>query len=356
MAFIKEDNVDELVQAQTLVWKESFLYIKSMCLKGAIDLGIPDVINHHGKPISLQELALALQLHPTKTQHLYRFMRILIHSGLFKLQNIEHSSQEGYVLTPASRLLLKDNPLNMSSLVFLSLDKGLTEPYNHLVQFLKNDDETPFFTVFQDTLYGYSGSDANFGALMKDGFASDSMLISKVVVNKCKNVFDGLNSLIDVGGGIGIMAKTIAEAFPNITCTVLDLPYAVAGLKDTKNLKYVSGDMFKEIPPADAIFLKWVMHDWNDEACVKVLKNCKKSILANGRGGKVIIADAVHGYKTPDEDSVELQLFFDITVMICEPGRQKTEKEFAKVFSDAGFSNYKIHPVLGPRALIEVFP
>ena len=52
------------------------------------------------------------------------------------------------------------------------------------------------------------------------------------------------------------MAKAISEAFPHIDCTVFDLPHVVSNLQGSKNLKYVGGDMFEAVPPADAVLLK----------------------------------------------------------------------------------------------------
>ncbi|CAJ1978868.1 unnamed protein product [Sphenostylis stenocarpa] len=88
--------------------------------------------------------------------------------------------------------------------------------------------------------------------------ATDSRLVS-MVIEKCKSVFEGLESLVDVGGGTGTMVKVIAESFPQLKCIVFDLPHVVGDLQGTENIKYVGGDMFQAIPPADAIVLKVVV-------------------------------------------------------------------------------------------------
>ena len=97
------------------------------------------------------------------------------------------------------------------------------------------------------------------------------------------------------------------------------------------------------------------MHDWSDEDSVKILKRCKEAIPSRG---KVIIIDMkVENQKGDDHDqSIETQLFFDMLMMTLTTGRERTEKEWAKLFSDAGFSDYKIAPILGLRSLIEVYP
>ncbi|CAN1152535.1 Probable O-methyltransferase 3 [Linum perenne] len=170
--------------------------------------------------------------------------------------------------------------------------------------------------------------------------ASDARLVTKVLVNECRHVFEGLGSLVDVDGGTGTVAKVIAGGFPVMECTVLDLPHVVEGPENGGNLRFVGGDMFVEIPAADAI----------------LLKNSKEAIQGR-EGGKVIIIDMkVENQKANNDDKIEIQLFFDMLMMILVIGRERDEKEWAKLFVDAGFRDYKITPILGLRSIIEVYP
>ena len=90
-----------------------------------------------------------------------------------------------------------------------------------------------------------------------DAMVNDARLVMSVVIDKCKRVFEGLESLVDVGGGIETAANAIADEFPNLKCTVLDLPQVVADLQGTdENLIYLGGNMFEAIPPADGVLLK----------------------------------------------------------------------------------------------------
>lgn len=114
--------------------------------------------------------------------------------------------------------------------------------------------------------------------------------------------------------------------------------------------------MFKSIPSADAILLKWILHDWDDEECIKILKNCKEAIPSKENGGKVIIIDMVMDNLKGDDKSYETQFLIDVLVMVVLPGKERSEEEWAKLFSDAGFSDYKIIPILGLRSIIEVYP
>ena len=98
------------------------------------------------------------------------------------------------------------------------------------------------------------------------------------------------------------------------------------------------------------------MHDWSNEECGKILKRCKEAIKGR-EGGKLIIIDMVMtGNEKGDNDTIETQLFLDMTVMVLYASQERNEKEWAKLFSDAGFSDYKITPSLGLRSIIEVYP
>nr|XP_027063088.1 trans-resveratrol di-O-methyltransferase-like [Coffea arabica] len=98
----KVENLGELIEAQTHLWNAMFHFKKSACLKCAVELGIPDVIRNHGKPITLSDLISVLPIHPSKSARIFRLMRFLANSGFFV------ENPQGYALTSAGRLLLKD--------------------------------------------------------------------------------------------------------------------------------------------------------------------------------------------------------------------------------------------------------
>ncbi|GLT51842.1 hypothetical protein SLA2020_252210 [Shorea laevis] len=328
-----------------------------MSLKCAVDLGIPDIIHSHGYPMTVSELIVALQINAQKAPCIQRLMCILVHSGFFTRQQLgENNQDDGYSLTIASRLFLKNEPMSVTPFMNAMLDPMLTKPWYRLASWFQNDDVNPFYTQHGTTLWGCANHDPNLNHSFNNGMGSDSQLVGKVLVNnKNRKVFEGLNSLVDIGGGTGTLAKAIADAFPHLDCTVFDLPHVVAGLEDIKNLKFVGGDMFEAIPPADALLLKWILHDWSDEECVKMLNRCKEAIKKNGKGGKVIIIDMVR-MNEGDKESIETQLFFDMMMMVLVTGKERNEEEWAKLFFEAGFNGYKILPILGVRSLIEVYP
>ncbi|XP_012572656.3 probable O-methyltransferase 3 [Cicer arietinum] len=350
-----EEHATKLLQAQTQVFNQIFSFINSMSLKCAIELSIPDIIHNYGQPIPLSQLISSLPIHPSKSGDIDRLMRVLTHSNFFIVTKNELEVM--YELTDASRLLLKDHPFSMTSMLHVILGPIMSKPWHQLSNWYKNEDPSPFYTENNGIeFWDYAGHDPEFNHLFNEAMACETRMASTVVMGKCKGVFQGLESLVDVGGGIGTMSKAIAKSFPNIECIVFDLPHVVDGLQGSENFKYVAGDMFESIPPTQSILLKGVLHDWNDEECLKILKKCKEAIKSKGKEGKVIIIDAVMGNEKADNESFEAQLFYDLEMMVLVNGKERNEKEWSKLFFSAGFNNYKITHGLGFKSLIEVFP
>ncbi|XP_076931295.1 trans-resveratrol di-O-methyltransferase-like [Bidens hawaiensis] len=350
MAMQNGELSKNLLCSQTHIWNHIFSFIKSMSLKCAIELQIPDIIDRHGSPMLLSELVVALPINQGRTQFLYRLMRILVHCGFFVKQG------EGYLLAPASQLLLKEDPLSHRPFVLAMLDPVLLDPWQNMTKWFQNEDVSPFDVTHGKGFWDVLGQEPRLGQLFNEAMASDARLIMGVVLERCGDVFEGLDSIVDVGGGTGTVAKAIAKAFPTMSCICFDVPHVVNGLVGTKNLSYVGGDMFEALPNANAILLKWILHDWNDEECINILKKCKEAIPSKENGGKLLIIDMVIMVDEGATNLFESQLYLDMLMMTCVTGKERSEKEWAKLFFDSGFSDYKITPVLGSRSLIEVYP
>nr|GMC76870.1 trans-resveratrol di-O-methyltransferase-like [Ipomoea batatas] len=303
-------ELNEIVSAQTHIWNHIFNFINSSSLKCAVQLGIPDVIHKHGGPITLEELVDALAINKAKAHHLARLMRVLTRSGFFLDAKIK--DEDGYALGPPSCLLIKDHPFSLAPFVLGASSTIFTGPWHRVSEWFHNDDPTPYQTAHGRTFWDCASQDPEMNHYFNQAMA------------------------FDVGGGTGMVARAIADDFPDTKCSVLDLPHVVAGLEGTKNLAYVAGDMFKAIPPAQAILLKRVMHDWNDEDCVKILKKCKEAISDREKGGKVIIVDMIVGstQNGDDDELIQSQIFLDVQMMVYYGGKERTLKEWVKIFND----------------------
>uniref|UniRef100_A0ACD5T8I9 Uncharacterized protein n=1 Tax=Avena sativa TaxID=4498 RepID=A0ACD5T8I9_AVESA len=355
MALNGQSTDQALLDAEQELWTTSFSYIKSMALKSALDLRLADAIDHYGGAATLSQIVARVTLHPSKIPCLRRLMRVLTLSSVFTVQQAAGAGDPLYALTPVSRLLVGSR--SSASLMACVLNPVLVTPFLQIGAWLQHALPSP--CIFEHThgegIWKMAGKDAAVDSLINNALASDSHFIVDIAVKEAGDVFRGLSSLVDIGGGLGEAAQVISEAFPHVECSVLDLEHVVSNAPAGTNVKYVAGNMFESVPPANAAFLKSVLHDWDDEKCVKILESCRKAIPPREVGGKVIIIDIVVGAGLGDNKHKEVHALFDMYIMLIN-GIERDEQEWSKIFLEAGFSDYKITPVLGFRSIIEVYP
>ncbi|KAL5730548.1 hypothetical protein ACHQM5_003354 [Ranunculus cassubicifolius] len=233
------------------------------------------------------------------------------------------------------------------------MDPFMVTPFHFMSEWFQGSSSSPFETAHGMKIWDYCGKHPDANSIFNASMASDAEFVTSVLKD-WKPLFEGFETLVDVGGGTGTVAKAISETFPFMKCTVLDLPHVVSSMKGSNNLEFVGGDMFESVPSAEIILLKWIMHDWSDEECVKILKRCKDA--TRSKRGKVIIIDMVLDHKKGKYESIESQLCFDMLMLTLVNGKERSETEWEKLFAEAGFTSYKITPGLGLRSIIEVFP
>ncbi|XP_037446244.1 acetylserotonin O-methyltransferase 1-like [Triticum dicoccoides] len=367
---VQEDELtmssDDLLQAQLELYHHCFVYVKSMALGAATDLRIADAIHLRGGAVTLSDLAADTRIHPTKLSHLRRLMRVLTTSGIFSAE-VKASGDMVYKLTRVSRLLVgaggeSSRRRDLSPMVGVFVNPVAITAFFSIHEWFTDEKSAASPSLFEVahgcTRWEMIAKDASDDRVFNAGMAADSCLSMEILLRECNGVFGSLgSSLVDVGGAHGAATAVVAKAFPHVKCTVLDLPRVLAGAPVDDNLTFVPGDMFEYIPPADTVLLKWILHDWPDEDCIKILCQCKKAIPTRDAGGKVIIMDMVVGSAGPQQETMsqEAEVLFDVFMMYID-GIQREEHEWRKIFFEAGFSDYKITPVTGIRSIIEVYP
>jgi hypothetical protein len=95
----------------------------------------------------------------------------------------------------------------------------------------------------------------------------------------------------------------------------------------------------------DAYLMKYILHDWSDEHCIKILKNCS---AAMNQKGKVLVVDVVI---QPGNDPGWGKLL-DIEMLIIG-GRERTKKEFAALFNEAELKLTRVVPTKCPLSIVE---
>jgi SAM-dependent methyltransferase len=169
--------------------------------------------------------------------------------------------------------------------------------------------------------------------------------------------FSHFERIVDVGGGHGALLHGILSANSKVRGVLADLPAVVAGAAALRigamadRCEVVGVDFFATVPEgADAYVMKHIIHDWNDEDALKILRNCRRAIRDDG---KLLLIE--HVLKPPSEP--DPGRFFDMAMLVVTPGgRERSEADFRALLRDAGFSLSRGIPTVGPLSIVESRP
>jgi hypothetical protein len=191
-----------------------------------------------------------------------------------------------------------------------------------------------------------------FNAAMSDIAASVHRAIAEAYD------FSGVRRLVDIGGGHGRLMIRILERFPALHGVVFDQPHVVndvdwfmaeRGL--ARRCQSVAGNFFESVPAgADAYIMTAVLHDWDDDACVEILRNCRSAMAPDGR---ILIGDFI--LMPPNQPDFGRLIDLEMLVM-AGTGRERTEQEFCHILARAGLSLRKVIPLPAGTSLIEAVP
>ncbi|CAL9014012.1 unnamed protein product [Prunus brigantina] len=355
---MEETEAEAMLRGQADIWKYMFGFADSMALKCAVELRIADIIHSHAPTdhmITLSQIASHLVAPSPDITCLTRIMRLLVRRSIFAVHHPSEGGEPVYGLTYSSRWLLHDSEMSLAPMLVMENHPSLMAPWHYFSQCVKEGGPWAFKKAHGLEIWDFASENPGFNKLFNDGMACTARIVMKAILTEYGRGFDGVGSLVDVGGGTGSAVADIVQAFPNIRGFNFDLPHVVATAPAYHGVSHVGGDMFEDhIPNADAVFMKWIMHDWNDCDCIKILKNCRKAIPE--RGGKIMIVDIV---LEPSGNGVldDTRLVFDL-VMIAHTsgGKERTENEWEKILKEGGFPRYKIIKIPALLSIIEAYP
>ncbi|XP_015059880.1 acetylserotonin O-methyltransferase-like [Solanum pennellii] len=356
-----DEKIQESHEAQANMWKFVFGFTEMAVIKCAIELGIADFLEKNQEPISLNQLSIALGCCSTS---LYRILRFLINRGIFK-ETSTKSGKNGYVQTPLSRLLIKEGENSMAAFLLFESSPVMLAPWHNLsARISSKDNSTPAFDAAHGKdIWKYAEADSGLSNLLNNAMACDAKVTVSAIIDSCPEIFEGVNTMVDVGGGDGTTLRLLVEAFPWINGINFDLPHVASVAPHAIGVVHVGGDMFNYVPKADAAFLMWVLHDWGDEECIQILTKCREAIPKDK--GKVIILEAIIGEKeenniirgSNNEKLKDVGLMLDMVMMAhTSNGKERTSKEWAYVLNEAGFGRHTISHINAVQSVIQAYP
>ena len=169
--------------------------------------------------------------------------------------------------------------------------------------------------------------------------------------------FSGITRLMDVGGGYGQLLCAILHAYPDLRGVVFDLPRCAAGA--TRHLdeaglsdraEFTPGSFFASVPAgADAIIMKSIIHDWNDERSIAILTNCRRALPT---GGRLLLVERLMPER-PEVTAHDRLVTLSALNMLRGPGGcERTEREYRELLRAGGFAMTRALPA-GRFAVVE---
>ncbi|XP_056857321.1 LOW QUALITY PROTEIN: caffeic acid 3-O-methyltransferase 2-like, partial [Raphanus sativus] len=172
---------------------------------------------------------------------------------------------------------------------------------------------------------------------VKEDFNESMMSHTTIVMKKIFENYDGFESmrdctLVDVGGGLGTSLSQALSKFPHLKGVNFDLPHIVSEAPQIHGVEHIG----VEVPRGQTILMKWILHDWSDEKCVEILRNCKKALPATGR---VIVIETIIPREVSDTDIATKNALHLDMIMMCltRGGKERTKEEFEVLAMKAGF-------------------
>lgn len=307
------------------------------------EFGVADLIEL-GTSRPAAGLAAATGCHE---QTLYRCMRYLASHGIF-----EETAPGSFALTPLAAALRTDQEgsFRAGARMLGRMFPAVAELENTL-----RDGENGIVKSFGAPLFEYLPSHPELAAIFDAGMTAIHGSETPAMLETFD--FSGIGTLADVGGGNGSLLTSVLQKFPAMKGILFDLGHvieratanvAAAGLSERCQVR--EGNFFESFPAgADAYLMRHIIHDWNDDQSIQILKNCRAAIPPNGR---LFLVEAVVPLGNEPSPAKE----FDMAMLIYPGGMERTEAEYQALFAASGFELVGVTPTPSAVSVVEGRP
>ncbi|TGB13657.1 SAM-dependent methyltransferase [Streptomyces sp. MZ04] len=322
-----------------LLTEHALGHLFSAALRTAASCRIADHLA--SAPRTPQDLAL---LTDTDAGHLRRVLRYLATRGIFR-----EDEAGAFHLTPVADALRTDAPYSQHALVLMLTDETFQRTSAGLEETVRKAGPS-FERIFGQPFFAHLATDPGLRELFDDGMRALSAPVDEVVAETYP--FPERGTVVDVGGGRGGLLRTILRRHPALTGVLLDQAPAVSrhvlGDDELKGRwRAESGDFFAGVPEGGDIYvLKHVLHDWPDDACLRILRNCRAAMAP---GARVLIVDSV----LPTGNDPHLGKVLDVAMAAIVDGQERTASEFTELLAGAGLELTRILPTRAFPSVVE---
>lgn len=299
-------------------------------------------------PKTPEELA---RLTSTRPEQLRRLLRALTSIGvLFK------ADSKRFGLTRLGATLQSGSPGSLRDRAVLISGDEHYRAWGNLMYSLKTG-RTAFDGVFGVGLWDYLSSHPSRAAAFDRGMASGARSFLGGLATRYP--FGSFKKVVDVGGGDGTLLASILRAHPRLRGVLFDQPHAAEQARDkiraqglSGRCEAVGGSFMGPIPSGGDLYLiSRVLHDWSDERCVAILRNCRGAV----KSGKLLVVERILEPEYDSSPSVAAALS-DLNMLVVTGGKERTVEEYRSLLEEAGFRYRRVFQLDSPFCAIEAVP
>jgi hypothetical protein len=326
MSTFEAPSVDEQTSSPARVMQGFLLGAwVAQTIAAVADLGVADALADG--PLRLDELASTVGAHPDA---LRRALRALISKGIFA-----QSDDGRYELTPRADLLRADAPVSIAALARFVGAPQEREHWSLLTQAIRTG-TSPVPALRGKSYFDYLRDEPEFSTIFNDAMTGLSAYVDGPLVEAYD--FTRYRTIVDIAGGQGRLLAAILMSVPSARGILFDLPDVVAEapallqkLGVAQRVRLAQGSFFDEVPSGgDAYVLKHIVHDWPDDAALRILQNVRGAAATDA---SVLLVETV----IPDHDGDFSGKVADMEMLVMNDGRERTVEEYRRLLDQAGF-------------------
>lgn len=329
------------VPANMAVFEKSQGFWTAKAISVACELNLAEILGEKKK--SVEEIAKEAG---ADASALYRLMRALAGEGIFK-----EIGPKVFKNNHLSKALIQ-KPGHLKHMIMHQLNTTNWEVVNEL-KYSVTSGSSAAQKLFGTDIFTHLENTPDKNALYNKAMTETSRLSSASIVAAYS--FRNINTLVDLGGGEGMLLYSILQKNDKLSGILFDLPHVIAtatqlakdyGLE--KRVQIIPGSFFRDnLPDSDAYLLKNILHAFDDKNCITLLKSIHKSLNKKGR---ILVIETVIG----EDNKYEFGKMFDLQMLIgTENGKERTKDEFRHIFEASGFRLNQIIKTVSPFCIIE---
>ena len=315
--------------------------VVSTALSLAAELGIADLLANG--PRSSEELA---KITSTHARSLHRVLRLLSSLGVFT--EVEPGR---FALTSLGECLRTGVPGSMRSWLRMVGLKVWFHTYGDALHSLRTG-EPAFARTVGAELFDYLAAHPEEGEIFNSAMSDFGQGVAAAVLQGYD--FSDVDTIVDVGGGNGSFISAILRANPGMKGILFDLPHVAESARKTiadaglaKRYDIAGGDFFKAIPAGgDVYVLRWIIHDWDHDRALIILRNCRQAMKSTAR---LLLVETV----IPEGDVPHPGKLVDFVMLTALGGQERTAEEYERLLDEAGFVLRRIVPTASPMSVVE---